>query len=69
MLLVKSRGWMSSSDPGINTSYYLYIGVWYRTFSPNDFLSVSQAQVVGMGNDGCLGYNLVYGSGSGVQFY
>ena len=49
------RGFISSSDSGINTSYYLYTGFWYRTLSPYYLNSILKPDIIRL-NDGAYLY-------------
>lgn len=63
------RGWISSSDSGANSIYYLYIGVWYRTLSPNRLSADSCASVNRISGSGIVGSNDIYSPDSGVQIH
>ena len=67
MLLIEfGRGWESESNPGNNTSYYLYTGAWYRALSPNHVGLDLHYQVIYIRNDGTVG-NTWIDEVSGVQ--
>lgn len=66
-LLLICRGWDIISDSGVNNSYYLYIGVWYRLVSPSLKWSDGNIYIAHVHNDGSTGDQLVSMTDGGVQ--
>lgn len=57
---------MSISDNSENHTYYLYIGEWCRTMSPENFYLSNQIRGINVDDDGKLG-NHFGNSEGGVQ--
>lgn len=62
----KRRGWVSSNDPGTNTTYYLYLDIWFHMITPDRFTSDNHASKIRVFFDGRIDTYWIEGSG-GVQ--
>ena len=60
LLIIIDRGWASSSDSGLNKSYYLYNKIWYRTISPIYKWSDSFSYVMYVHDNGGFGDTGMY---------
>lgn len=66
---ILGRGWMSESDNGSNSSYYLYINFYCRFISPYYFVKSFYANVMDLNFHGGLGGNWVNIKDGGVHIH
>lgn len=61
-----SRGW-EREDTISNTSYYLYIGVWYRSISPSSCITNFVAYINHVSDSGYIHATIANIADGGVQ--
>lgn len=55
LLKERYRGWVNQEDKGVNKDYYLFVNVWYFTFSPHQYWSSSHVHMFSTESDGHSG--------------
>lgn len=66
---IYGRGYGSGADISLNNSFYLYSGIWYRTFSPNNLFTNNHTNVIRVHTDGSISGNWVDDENGGVRIF